>query len=181
MRSGSTRRATSGFAWSAWCAPGATTIKRLGTLLWKLFAGVIRAYMGPPPPTPKSPNLAPNGPGTPKIGFLVSVSPKMDPVRGRGTEIGPIRCHIWVWPMYALVTSDIGVNYCPPPHPPNHPIWLPMAPGPKTSSSSCPSHQKWTWSEVGGPKPDRFAAIFGFGPCMLYFTQADHLGASGFI
>ena len=45
-----------------------------GALRAKL-AAEIRAYMAPPHlPNSKFPNLAPHGPGTPKIGFLVSVS-----------------------------------------------------------------------------------------------------------
>ena len=54
---------------------------------------------GPPTPhTPKSPKLAPNGPGTPNIGFLVSVSPHMDTVRGRGAVIVSMFNHVSVWP-----------------------------------------------------------------------------------
>ena len=63
------------------------------------------------------------------------------------------------------------VNYSihGPPTPPtqNSPIWLPTAPGPQTSDSSGPFHENSTRGEVGGPKSDRFAAISGFGPCML--------------
>ena len=53
------------------------------------------------------------------------------------------------------------------PPPPNHPIWLPTAPG---SPQKCAAHREGfdpTWVRPYSLSSDRWSAIFRVGPCML--------------
>ena len=76
----------------------------LGAKLGNFELGGWGAHVCYSLPSPTRPRT---GPRTPKIGFLGSGSPKINPARGRGTEIGPIFDQIWDWPMCALIISDL--------------------------------------------------------------------------
>ena len=54
--------------------PGEEDSARRKTITWKVLIWVYYSIHGPPTPSNKKKMLAPDGPGTPKIGFLVCFS-----------------------------------------------------------------------------------------------------------
>ena len=149
-----------------YCNRGYACARRVeqGADLWaRGYAGVTRAYMGQ---TQIWPRIGPISVPRPRTGSIFGEPDTRKPIWGVPGPLGAKLGDFFVGPMYTI-WDNYSIHGPPTPRPPNHPIWLPTAPGPQKSASSCPFHQKWTRSEVGGPKSDRFAAIFGLGPCML--------------